>query len=44
MPKKRSRLELVEEEEDPFESSSNMNVKEPLASTYDPVTEPADVT
>ncbi len=49
-PNKRSRLELVEEEEDLFESSSSMNVKEPLDSTYDPVdsvtalTEPTDVT
>ncbi|XP_058617212.1 uncharacterized protein LOC131530781 isoform X2 [Onychostoma macrolepis] len=49
-PNKRSRLELVEEEEDPSGSSSSMNVKEPLDSTYDPVdsvtalTKPTDVT
>ncbi|XP_058628472.1 uncharacterized protein LOC131538581 isoform X2 [Onychostoma macrolepis] len=49
-PNKKSRLELEEEEEDPFGASSCMNVEEPMDSTYDPsdsvttLTEPTDVT
>ncbi|XP_016346660.1 uncharacterized protein LOC107692211 [Sinocyclocheilus anshuiensis] len=49
-PNKRSRLKLVEEEEDPFGGSSSLITKEPIDSTYDPVnsvtalTKPTDVT
>lgn len=49
-PSKRPRLEMEEEEEGLLGSSSRINIKEPLDSTYDPadsvttLTEPADIT
>ncbi|CAM4688668.1 unnamed protein product [Leuciscus chuanchicus] len=49
-PNKRSRLEVLEGEEDPSGASSTLKVEDPMDSTYDPadsvttLTEPTDVT